>query len=183
MKFKLTLLFCLLFFNLYSQKTKFSVDSSKSKMTINGTSTLHDWSTEVKEIMGSLYNGKEANVIDSLKLEFDVFSISSGKKKMDKDTYKSLNASTYSTIQFKMLAIQLGSDDKNNATINGNLTVAGVTQNIDVVTKIYRSNDSVRLQGTHTLKMTSFDINPPKALLGVIKTGDEVELSFDLNFY
>jgi hypothetical protein len=39
----------------------------------------------------------------------------------------------------------------------------------------------MQISGSKKLKMTEFDMVPPTALMGTIKTGDEVTVTFNLN--
>jgi hypothetical protein len=44
------------------------------------------------------------------------------------------------------------------------------------------TNNNVTFTGKKTIKMTEFEVEPPTALLGTIKTGDEVTISFNSKF-
>jgi len=37
--------------------------------------------------------------------------------------------------------------------------------------------------GSYKFKMSSFGIDPPRAMLGTIRTGDEVTIKFKINLY
>ena len=43
-------------------------------------------------------------------------------------------------------------------------------------------DNKVVLKGEKTFKMTEFKIDPPKALLGTITTGDEITIKFNTIF-
>lgn len=61
----------------------------------------------------------------------------------------------------------------------GNLNVAGTTKSIDLVVKgELLPNGAILFEGMKALKMTDFNVKPPTALLGVLKTGNEVFISF-----
>jgi polyisoprenoid-binding protein YceI len=64
----------------------------------------------------------------------------------------------------------------------GRLVVAGVTNEVSMpVNVLTMPGDQLRVWGVTTVKMTDFHIDPPspKITLGIIKTGDDVKLSFE----
>jgi polyisoprenoid-binding protein YceI len=64
----------------------------------------------------------------------------------------------------------------------GELTVAGVTKPIDmVVTLTPMEGNKLKATGSKELKMTDFGMKPPAPTLGLglIKTADEVTVSFE----
>jgi len=64
----------------------------------------------------------------------------------------------------------------------GELAVSGVTNKIDMQVTMERlDNDQIKFTGSKVVKMTDFKIQPPSPSLsgGMIKTGDEVTVSFE----
>lgn len=156
-----------------------------SVVLIEGTSTLHDWESNVEKTEAQLVvNNLEDVTIETLNVKVDVLSIKSGKKLMDKLTYKALKAKKYPNITFVFKKGEIIGENEAfiDIKLNGDLTIAGVTKNVSVVTKINKLGNTILLKGSHKLKMTDFGIDPPKALLGTIKTGDEITIKFNLKF-
>ena len=64
----------------------------------------------------------------------------------------------------------------------GELTVSGVTRRNDMIVAMEKLADNkLKFTGTNSLKMTDFGIKPPAPALalGMIKTGDDVKISFE----
>ena len=40
----------------------------------------------------------------------------------------------------------------------------------------------INIKGEKTLKMSDFDVKPPTALLGTLKTGNDITIKFNLNY-
>ncbi len=184
-----TVLFIGLLFNSQAQDSENTPNNLDIKLPssvkIIGTSTLHDWESTVEKTDANITFADRSELkIETLNVTVDVYSIKSGKKTMDKLTYKALKAKEFPTIEFVFKAGKL--IDKNsdfvNLELNGDLTIAGVTKNVNVLTKINRKGKDVFLTGSHKLLMTTYGIDPPKALLGTIKTGDEITIDFSLKF-
>ncbi|HPX05794.1 MAG TPA: YceI family protein, partial [Tenuifilaceae bacterium] len=61
----------------------------------------------------------------------------------------------------------------------GTLTISGVTQNVTInATGKLLPNGAIEFTGEKALKMTSFKVEPPTAMFGAMKTGDEVTIDF-----
>lgn len=156
-----------------------------SSMLIKGTSSLHDWESQVKKSQTKLTISDSKNIgIETLAVNIDVLSIKSGRKVMDKLTYKALKAEEYPLITFVFTNAKILEENQYQLTIEltGDLTIAGITKNIAVKTITDKLDEDVVLRGSHPLKMTDFGITPPTALLGTIKTGDEIIIDFNLKF-
>ena len=72
-------------------------------------------------------------------------------------------------------------DDKTD-TIDGLLTITDKSNTIDLDLNVSISNDVITLSGNEAMKMTDFDIDPPKALFGQIKTRDDIVVNFELSY-
>src|SRR5690606_15064215 len=156
----------------------FEVDKT-STMTIKGTSNIHDWTANVEKINGTAnlaFSDDGMVEIENYNISFDVNSIKSTKgNAMDKRIYKALKADTYSTINYKMKSL---SSMKKTATgftakVEGNLTIAGTTKPVSVdITGKELANGNYEVSGSKALKMTTFNVEPPTAMLGALTTAD-----------
>ncbi|WP_250434301.1 YceI family protein [Hanstruepera flava] len=166
--------------NLLAQE--FNLNNTKSSMSIFGTSSLHDWEETVEEQSGNieLNNNGEIN-ISNLNVSIVAESIKSGKSAMDKNTYKALDTKNHKTITFKMNESKKVTDLGNSqyqVTVSGKLSVSGVTKTVDLSFKMTLASNTVTLEGEKTFNMKDFGIEPPKALLGTITTGEDVTIKF-----
>ena len=164
---------------------EFKPVTQKGEVTVTGTSTLHDWEIVAEQTSGILIVNTEEETPKIEKLEFQVLaeSLKSGKGGMDKNTYNALNTEKYPNISFKMLEVAdiqpiISTSNRFKVKASANLTIAGTTRKTDVSFTL-SLGDELKIEGVKPLKMTTYKIEPPKALLGTIKTGDAVEVHFN----
>jgi len=167
-------------------QTSYILNPANSKMTILGTSSLHDWEMEVTDIDFSttlLIDGKVISGIQDTYFSCTTTSIVSDYKLMDKKTYDALKAEEFSSIEFRIIngKISLITGNEFSGTVTGYLSIAGQTKEVNVPFRgNLLNNGQLDLEGKVNLKMSEFGIDPPKAMAGTLKTGDEVSIVYAL---
>ncbi|WP_242203590.1 YceI family protein [Aestuariivivens insulae] len=164
----------------------FKIDTGKSSLTVYGTSSLHDWHIVTQSFNGALsFTNLEGCEIEQLQVEIPVETLKSGKKSMDKNTYKALNTNTYPKVSFKLTKVDevksLGGN-KYEVKAYGDLTIAGTKKNIPLKLEVQINGSTVKLVGEKDIKMTDFNVDPPTALFGTITTGDALTIKFESIF-
>lgn len=161
---------------------QYRLDANLSSIYIDGTSTLHDWTSTVDDMTGSLnavVEGKSLKKLQSINVSIPVKSIRSGKSSMDKDTYTALNESEFPAIKFKLKTYNIGAEI---LTLSGELSIAGTTKLVKIKTPYEMKDGRIEIEGKQSVKMTDFNVEPPTAFIGTIKTGDELRIRFNLVF-
>jgi polyisoprenoid-binding protein YceI len=157
-----------------------------SKMTVAGTSSLHEWESEVTQVEWTGSFDVENNMLKAIKdvtVKIPVTSIKSTKGKiMDNKTYDAFEYEKNPHILFRLTDAKITGTAANLViNANGTLTMKGVTKNITLtVTGKLLANGDLQLTGTRKLNMKDFMMEPPTAMMGAIKVGEEVTVKFDL---
>jgi polyisoprenoid-binding protein YceI len=155
----------------------------QAKMTVQGTSTLHEWESEATKLTckgSALATGSLLASVKDVEVTVPVQNIKSTKgKTMDNKTWEAFTYTKYPNIIYKLTQATVATDGTVDA--NGTLTMAGVTKPVKFMVKSkVLPNGDIQLTGSHKLKMTEFKMVPPTAVMGTIKVGDEVTVTFDL---
>lgn len=169
-----------------SAQVAYKLDESNSKMVVSGTSSIHEWEMGVNsysckvELTGQ---GQPDLTVDKLEFTCLVESITSGNGIMDSKTFKALNGEKFPHITFtsdKTITNVLADE---NQTTTGNLNIAGNANQVAIsnLTSVDVS-DGFITKGEYSLLMSDYGIKPPKAMMGALKTGDEVKITFEFKF-
>jgi polyisoprenoid-binding protein YceI len=134
---------------------------------------------EVEFTMGA---DEKITAINTLIFDLDATTIKSEYTMMDNNTYKALKTKANKNISFVLTSGTVTQSDPSSYLVKviGNLTIAGKTQKIDLAaTAKYNGADkSFTINGSKKLKMTDYGVDPPTAMFGTIKTGNDITISF-----
>jgi len=163
-------------------------------MTIIGSSTLHDWEVEATDytvrfqVPGDWFRSEEkwtGGEVAELVVTVPVEQLDGGKNKMNRDLREALRFRDHPEIQFIWDTIQFkgATDTGRRADVSGRVFMAGVERAIRFETDLSLNEWSqIVASGSVELNMSDFDIDPPTALFGVIRTDEIVYLRFELFF-
>jgi polyisoprenoid-binding protein YceI len=156
------------------------------EMTVSGTSTLHDWTSDITKINAEAYidwaDGKVGNV-RNLSVTVPVESIISTKGRiMDGKTWDALKKDKHPNITFKASAADVKwVNGSYLITANGKLTVAGQTKNVTLKANGKPvANGGLVFSGSYDINMPDYGMEPPTALMGSIKTGEKVTIEYSV---
>lgn len=158
------------------------------KIQLFGTSNVHDWVLNVENSKGSGNFHLESNQlkkVTSLKFEIPVLKIKSARKSktMDEKVYGALKNQSSPLIHFELKEIKSINPSNQDQILNatGLLTIAGVSRTEDLVVLAQNnSNGQITFSGKKKLYMRDYQIEPPKALLNALTTGNEVIVDFKI---
>ena len=154
-----------------------------SFVRIEGTSTLHDWKMEGTTIDGNIAAPpieQWKNDASHVAVAIPVTSIKSEHTKMDKLMAEALKAGANPTIRYELTnAVMTQSSPTLQLDTRGKLTIAGVTRDVAMQISVTRDSGGMYfLTGQLPIRMSDYGIKPPTAMMGTIKTGNDVKVTF-----
>ena len=101
--------------------------------------------------------------------------------------HKAMKRTEHPSIKYSLTKMDPSAEERKSGDplrydAEGNLTVAGIMKPIKMPVELVGHGDGgLRITGKTKVKMTDFGIQPPapKIALGLIKTGDEVDITFE----
>lgn len=157
---------------------------------VTGKSTLTDWKAEASAVIGcpaELTFNSENGTIEHFSFQVVTKSFDGGRgSSMNEKIYKALRSSEFPYIEFNQTAPAsniatedgIGSDFESN----GKLSIAGTSRDVRVFFKGIRDESSFIFRGTHPLKLSDFNIEPPSAMFGQIQTRDDIVVHFEIKY-
>lgn len=152
----------------------------------------HDHEIGVKSFTGKIVLPESGAGGGSLELEVNAASLAvldkqpseADKQKIFDSMHKEvLESAKFPKIAFKSVSVsdlkQTGTDAY-NLTLNGDLTLKGVTRRIAVPVLLTVNAQQLRAVGKYTLKQTDFGIKPYSAAGGAVKVKNEVVINFNI---
>jgi polyisoprenoid-binding protein YceI len=161
------------------------VFQDESAMWLEGTSNLHDWSCDVSPVVGALFTAQDDDAAwDEGRVTIMTSAIDCDNGTMNRKLRDALEADAHPQITFDASGFEAavpGDDGWFDLRTSGTLTVAGSERLVDITARGKRVEDGrFRFTGSTNLLMTDFGIDPPTAVFGTLKTGDEVTVRFDV---
>jgi len=167
--------------------------AADSKLWIDGTSNLHGWSCktdkldaviEVDAAAAASMNVAVPAAVKKVEVKVPVKELHCNHGGMDGNLYKALKADQTPEISYILATLDAVAGAKDEVTLKttGTLTIAGKANPLTMDVEATRLADGrIRATGMVPVKMTDFGIQPPTAIFGRLKCGDEVKVSFELN--
>jgi hypothetical protein len=163
-----------------------------SELTFTGTSTLHGFTCQTKDIQAFIYVVSSYTTMNlpivehpilGVRIVIPVKSLACGGE-LEGNMRKALKADKYPTITY-VLSTYHGLADSTSAnhfvaSMVGMLTIAGTTDSITMNVDTDRdTSGTVTAQGGHSIQMTDFHIKPPTFML-MLHTGNTIKVRFTL---
>jgi polyisoprenoid-binding protein YceI len=169
----------------FTGQKSFNAQKSGSSMSVSGTSSLHDWTVQVNDFNCDMTATAD---LTTMKIEMVSFrgkasSIKSDNSTMDKKIQEALKSDKHPNISYTVRSARNVTlkDKKFSGLITGDLQIAGKTRSEAIqFTGNLIGDTKLQIKGSKTMKMTDFGISPPTAMLGALKTGDDVTVEFTL---
>ena len=184
MKFINLIIVIILFTIPTAAQTAYTINKGASSVIVKGTSSAHDWETTAEEFTGSATLSLTEGAIDTiqaLSLEVNANELKSGKRIMDNKTKDALKSKDNPTITFTFASFD--EVTPTTVTVSGTLSLAGVTNSV-VLTGEYvvGADGSFTVTGVQDIHLPEYDISPPTAMMGALKTGEDVSVEYTFKF-
>ena len=189
MKIKSILLNALILLALsVNAQQKYKLAESTSKLIVEGTSSVHDWTMNSTDFSSTVQFEIENGIlvkISDVNFSCPSKKIVSDNSIMNSKTQKALKSEDHPNIIFKFISIKSLTNQKNDFSgeITGTLSIAGKSKQIVFpFSGKVDPNGIIYVKGIVPIKMTDYNIEPPTAMMGALKTGDEVKINYSFQF-
>jgi hypothetical protein len=163
------------------------VITDASNLVVNGSTNINKFSCEIPsydrlDTLTITRNGKGALLSGNVGLNVQSFDCQNSM--MTRDLRKTLHQKEYPRLFIQFLSLnELPGLTAKAQSVTGlvDIQLAGVTRRLEVSYQISADADrTIHLLGFKTIKFTDFKLVPPSKLGGMIKTNDELTVTFHL---
>ncbi len=155
---------------------------SDYKVTIEGTSTIHDWEVVAEKVNATgevVISNNKVQDVKSFQVIIPVESLESGKSSMNEKIFEALKREKHPNIIYNLKEVK--SITSSTITAVGNLSISGTTREVELTVNYKLVNNTLQLSGQYVTKMTTFNVEPPTAVFGTIKSGDLINIKYSIN--
>lgn len=164
------------------------------EMNIDGDANVRSWDAEITKIEGKmvLADIEEISIeelrpehIKELTITIPVEEIDSDSRRLTRNLHDYLKADDYPEITFMLNRVESIEIENGTAVITaeGVINAAGKDHTTTMTTTASLNGDgTINFSGEQELLMTSFDIDPPTAVMGTVRARDEIVISYNVNF-
>ena len=161
---------------------------SAVQVSITGTSTLTDWkvvSSGIQGVPGQLTISEEPSQIGAFGFKVPVAGMDGGRgSSMNDKILDAFKSSENPFVEYTQTqpAKVTKSGDTYTITSTGTLAMAGTTKTVTVESTGVVKNGMLIISGYKDVKMTDFNMTPPSAMFGQIKTHDDVVVNYEFRY-
>ena len=161
-----------------------------STVSLSGTSNIHPYTastTAARLVRLQLADGVlgeevwtavvKPGAITEFEIAVPAATLSSPKEGLDKNMHKALKVTQHPEIRFRLSRLEAAAAGALKGV--GTLRIAGVEREITLALQTQRSDAGLIVTGQAPLLMTDYGIDPPKAMLGMLKTDPKVTVTFE----
>lgn len=186
--FSLTILFSI---SLQAQQGLELQILDNSKLYIEGKSNVNKFACHCTEEFPTSkiqFNSTPSNGtahFNKTEMQITTSKLDCGKKAINKDLIKTLKAEEHPKITLELCSLKFleaaHENDWQQVKAETFLTIAGTTRSMNMLVRAKQlGNFKYKIKSSEEIKLTDFDIDPPTALLGLVKVKDEMTLHLDL---
>jgi polyisoprenoid-binding protein YceI len=161
----------------------------ESKLWVDGTSTIRSWTCRAIDMdavvdaapnaIAKVADGEKG--VRGVRVRVQSEKMDCGNGTMNEHMKKALKTESDPIIDFKLSSYDVNkSADSVAGTLTGTLSLGGVQQTVSIPAVAKSEGGVLHVTGAYPLKMTEYDLKPPKLMFGRIKVGETVTVHFDL---
>jgi hypothetical protein len=155
-----------------------------NSVQLNGDSTVRKFSSLSSKVkVEGAADPVPANAVypwtpTAIDISIDVKTLKSDSTTLDDHMYESLKADKFSSVKINLKKFRF---ENKTAIAEGTLTIAGVTNPVELRAVQETVDNKMNLKGSYTLQMTDFGIQPPTMMMGTIKTANKIDVVFNVS--
>lgn len=168
---------------LSAQQTLTSGRVREGKLSFDGHATTGDFVGATTTVTGELSGGPELSAIRGW-VEAPVGTLKTGNGHRDRDLNSSMETGRYPTMRYDVLGVTPGpvTPDGQQVTLEGKLTIHGITRDEQLTATIHPGDGSVRVTTSFQLDLADYHIGGLTKMLGFLRMDRQIQVHVDVTF-
>ncbi|MGE5091590.1 MAG: YceI family protein [Bacillota bacterium] len=168
---------------LSAQQTLTSGRVREGKLSFDGHATTGDFVGATTTVTGELSGGPELSAIRGW-VEAPVGTLKTGNGHRDRDLNSSMETGRYPTMRYDVLGVTPGpvTPDGQQVTLEGKLTIHGISRNEQLTATIHPGDGSVRVTTSFQLDLADYHIGGLTKMLGFLRMDRQIQVHVDVTF-
>lgn len=166
-----------------AQQTLTSGRVREGKLSFDGHATTGDFVGATTTLTGQLTGGPELSAIRGW-VEAPVATLKTGNGHRDRDLNSSMETGRYPTMRYDLLGVTPGpvTPDGQQVTLEGKLTIHGITRDEQLTATIHPGEGSVRVTTSFQLDLADYHIGGLTKMLGLLRMDRQIQVHVDVTF-
>ena len=168
---------------LSAQQTLTSGRVREGRLSFDGHATTGDFVGATTTVTGELSGGPELSAIRGW-VEAPVATLKTGNGHRDRDLNSSMETARYPTMRYDVLGVTPGpvTPDGQQVTLEGKLTIHGITRDEQLTATIHPGEGTVRLTTSFQLDLADYHIGGLTKMLGLLRMERQIQVHVDVTF-
>ncbi len=148
--------------------------------SVSGTSTIRGWTCEVSGRAEVASGSGEAvaafgSGVEGVVLVVPVAEFSCPNEEMTGHLLEAMKPEEFAEITFELASYEVTGA---GANATGALTILDTTQSVTIPVELSRSDEGVAIAGDVRLDMTTYGVEPPTVMLGMMRVRPQIRIQF-----
>jgi polyisoprenoid-binding protein YceI len=152
------------------------------EFTVTGTSTVRGWTCSVSGVAVATPGSGSAKPapgfdkgVQTVTMTVPVKTFKCPNDEMTEHLMETMKPQQFPEIVYRLEKYEVGT---RQTQTTGTLTIMGKTQPISLPIALTSTPQGVQIQGRTSLDMTTFGVEPPVVMLGLLKVGPQIRIEF-----
>jgi polyisoprenoid-binding protein YceI len=155
----------------------------EGRLSFDGHATAGDFTGVTTSASGGLTGAVDLTDVRGW-VSAPVKTLRTGKARRDRDLDKSMESDRFPELRFELTQVEPhgGSPDSLPVTLRGELTLHGVSRDVELAATLSFDESGVRVRSEFPLNLKDYGIGGLSKLFGILSMDEHIEVHVDLRF-
>ncbi len=156
---------------------------ARGALSFDGRATVGNFTGTTDSVTGAMRGGPAPAGVTGW-VEGRVTALRTGNGRRDRDLRSSMETDRYPVMRYDLTAVRPGPvlGDSQQVTLEGTLTIHGVTRPVDLTAFLYRDTGTARVTSSFQLDLNDYRVGGLSKMLGILRMNPVIVVHIDVTF-